>query len=453
MQSENVLPAAAVAPPAVAGTSTLQRSPMSWVPTLYFAQGLPYFVVTGLATLLLADLGMPDERVTKWLSLLGVAWIVKPLWSPFLEALSSKRRLVVIFQLLGALAMGAIAVALNFSFAIPATIALLALLALISATHDIASDGCYIASLSDQKQAEFAGWQGAFYNIARAFTKGALPWVSGILVARFGVAMGWSGVFVIAAVALAALAVYHTRALPDVAAPQVEKHSFGQVARTLWEVIVDLFSKRGIWFAILFVLLFRAGEGQLQAVAQLFLKHPVSDGGLGLSNQDIGTAYGIAGTVAFIVGSIAGGYFAAWLGLRKAMPALVIAMNLPNLIFWWLSLTHPSSWFLIAGALSVETFGYGFGFVGVILFMMQYIAPGRYPTAHYALGTGVMALGNSAAGYWSGQIETFLGYQHFFLWTVISALPVLVMSFLIPKRAASNATDPTVASESVQMES
>jgi len=407
---------------------------MTWVPTLYFAQGLPYFIVTGLATLLLADLGMSDEQVTKWLSLLVWAWVVKPLWSPFLEALSSKRRLVVIFQLLGAVAMAAIALALNSSIAIPVTIGLLAVVALASATHDIASDGLYIASLSDQKQADYAGWQGAFYNIARAFTKGALPWVSGILVARFGVAMGWSGVFLIAAAALAVIAFYHSRALPNVVATDLRNDSFGEVARTLWRVIVDLFTKRGIWFGILFVLLFRAGEGQLQAVAQLFLKRPVAAGGLGLTNQDIGTAYGIAGTIAFIAGSVAGGYFAAWLGIRKAMPVLVIAMNLPNLIFWWLSLAHPTSWFLIAGALSVETFGYGFGFVGVILFMMQYMAPGKYPTAHYALATGVMALGNFLAGYWSGQVETYLGYQHFFLWTVVSALPVLVMSFLIPKR-------------------
>ena len=437
MPSPSVLPADVAPFPeasASASTSTPKRSPVRWVPTLYFAQGLPYFVVTALATLLLADLGMSNGQVTKWLSTLGVAWIVKPLWSPFLEALSSKRRLVVFFQLLGALAMLAIAVVLNFPFAVSATIALLGVLAIVSATHDIAADGLYIASLSNQKQAEFAGWQGAFYNIARGFAKGALPWISGILVARFGVAMGWSGVFVIAAASLAVLALYHVRALPDVVAPDMEKHSFGQVARTLWRVIKDLFSKRGIWFAVLFVLLFRAGEGQLQAVAQLFLKRPVTDGGLGLSNQDIGTAYGIAGTLAFIVGSIAGGYFAAWLGLRKAMPVLVIAMNLPNLIFWWLSVAHPTSWGLIAAALSVETFGYGFGFVGVILFMMQYMAPGRYPTAHYALATGVMALGNSAAGYWSGEIETFLGYQHFFLWTVVSALPVFVMSFLIPKR-------------------
>jgi MFS transporter, PAT family, beta-lactamase induction signal transducer AmpG len=412
---------------------------MSWVPTLYFAQGLPYFIVTGLATLLLADLGMSDEQVTKWLSLLVWAWVVKPLWSPFLEALSSKRRLVVIFQLLGAVAMAAIALGLNSPIAIPLTIGLLAVLALVSATHDIASDGLYIASLSDQKQADFAGWQGAFYNIARAFTKGALPWVSGILVARFGVAMGWSGVFLIAAAALAAIALYHSRALPNVVATDLRNDSFGQVARTLWKVIVDLFTKRGIWFGILFVLLFRAGEGQLQAVAQLFLKRPVAAGGLGLTNQDIGTAYGIAGTLAFIAGSIAGGYFAAWLGIRKAMPVLVVAMNLPNLIFWWLSLAQPTSWFLIAGALSVETFGYGFGFVGVILFMMQYMAPGKYPTAHYALATGVMAFGNFLAGYWSGQVETYLGYQHFFLWTVVSALPVLAMSFLIPKRKPGEA--------------
>jgi len=412
------------------------RSPMAWVPTLYFAQGLPFFVVVAIATLLLKDLGLANDEVTQWTGALGLAWAVKPLWSPFLEAAASKKLLVVLFQLIGASALGLIAFALNVPDGTMLVIAILAVAAFASATHDIASDGLYIASLTDRQQALYAGWQGAFFNAARLFARGGVLVLVGYLEKTMAVAHAWSSVFVLLAGVMAALAFWHLWALPDTRSAAPGSRRLGDIGRTLLEVIVDFLRKPGIWFAILFIVLFRAGEGQIQSVGPLFLKDARAAGGLGLTTDQIGLVYGTAATVAFVLGSVAGGYFTSWLGLRRAMAWLVVAMNLPNLVYWWLSVARPTDLNLVAAGLSLEMFGYGFGFVGMILFIMQVVAKGRFATAHYALGTGVMQLGFILSGTWSGKIQTALGYQSFFLWVLACALPVLVLSFFLPHRAA-----------------
>jgi len=410
------------------------RSPITWVPTLYFAQGLPFFVVMAIATLLFKDLGVANEDVTKWVNTLGLAWAIKPLWSPFLEAVPSKKLLVVIFQFVGATTLGLVAFALNLPDSVALLAGVLAFTAFASATHDIASDGLYIASLTDKQQAEYAGWQGAFFNAARLFARGGVLVLVGWLEKTMAATHAWSAVFVLLAVVMASLAIYHLWALPDTRSAAPPARDLSRIARTLGEVIVDFFRKPGIWFAIVFIVLFRAGEGQIQSVGPLFLKDSRDVGGLGLTTDQIGVVYGTAATIAFVLGSVVGGYFTSWLGLRRAMVWLVVAMNLPNLVYWWLGVARPTDLNIIAAGLSVEMFGYGFGFVGIILFIMQVVAKGRFTTAHYALGTGVMQLGFILSGTWSGRIQTWLGYQTFFLWVLACAVPVLVLSFFIPHR-------------------
>jgi PAT family beta-lactamase induction signal transducer AmpG len=410
------------------------RSPITWVPTLYFAQGLPFFVVMAIATLLFKDLGVANEDVTKWTNTLGLAWAIKPLWSPFLEAVPSKKLLVVAFQFIGAATLGIVAVQLHVPDSVTLLVGILAWTAFASATHDIASDGLYIASLSDRQQAEYAGWQGAFFNAARLFARGGVLVLVGWLEKTMAVAHAWSAVFVLLAAVMATLALYHLWALPDTRSAAPPARDLRRIARTLGEVIVDFFRKPGIWFAIVFIILFRAGEGQIQSVGPLFLKDARGVGGLGLTTDQIGVVYGTAATIAFVLGSVVGGYFTSWLGLRRAMVWLVVAMNLPNLVYWWLSVARPTDLNVVAAGLSVEMFGYGFGFVGIILFIMQVVAKGRFTTAHYALGTGVMQLGFILSGTWSGRIQTWLGYRSFFLWVLACAVPVLVLSFFLPHR-------------------
>ena len=406
------------------------RHPLAWVPTLYLAQGLPFYSVALVAGLMFKSMGVPNDRIAHWTGLLGLAWVFKALWSPFLELARSKKAAVVGFQLAGGLALGALALALQLPGWFALSIALLALVALASSTHDIAADGLYIASLNPRQQAAYAGWQGAFFNGAKFLSLGGLVILAGHLEGRFGAQPAWATVFGLLGVLMAGLGLYHAWALPN---PSMNTNSPAGVpsvkrtARLLVDVIKAFFAKPGIWLGILFIILFRAGEGQIQTIGPLFLRDARAIGGLGLSTAEVGAIYGTAGTAAFLAGSVLGGYFTAWIGLKRAMPLLIVCMNLPNLVFYYLSAAQPGAVGTITAALAVEMFGYGFGFVGIILFIMQVIASGPYQTAHYALGTGFMQLGFVLSKVVSGDIQQALGYRHFFLWVLLAALPALLL--------------------------
>jgi len=410
-----------------------KRSPVTWVLSLYFVQGLPFFMVNAVAGLMLKAMGVGNEEIARWTGLLGLAWVFKPLWSPLLEVAPSKKWLVIGFQFVGAAALAAMALALQLPNFFAAAIVVLAVVSIASASHDIACDGLYIASLKAKSRAVYAGWLGACFNGAKLFATGALLILAGALEPRLGVVGAWCAVFVIAGVLMAVLAAYHVWALPDtrVAVEQAEGVPHG-VAGTLGDVLSSFFRLPGVWIAIAFIVLFRAGEAQVQTIGPLFLKDAREAGGLGLGTAQVGWSYGAAGTLAFLAGSIASGYFTAWLGLKRAMLPLVVAMNLPNLAFYLLALWQPTSLWVISAAVSLETFGYGFGFVAVILFMMQFVAASRFQTAHYALATGVMALGYVLFKTVSGDLQAALGYQHFFLWVLACALPVFALLRWLP---------------------
>ena len=405
-----------------------RRHPLSWVPTLYLAQGLPFYAVALVAGQMLKSMGVPNDQIARWTGLLGLAWAFKALWSPFMELAPSRRLAVVACQLIGGACLALVALALQLPAWFALCIALLAIVSLASSTHDIVADGIYIASLDAREQAAYAGWQGAFFNAAKFISLGGLLILAGALEQRFGIEAAWTTVFLLLGGLMALLGLYHVRALP--ATPRVARAGLGlgSIGATLLDVIKTFFAKPGIWLAILFIILFRAGEGQIQSIGPLFLRDAREVGGLGLTTAEVGWAYGTVGTAAFLIGSIAGGYFTAWLGLRRALPILILAMNLPNAAFWYLSHAQPESMALIVGLLGIEMFGYGFGFVGVILFIMQVVASGRYQAAHYALGTGFMQLGFVLFRTISGDIQQALGYRDFFLWVLLASVPVLVLS-------------------------
>lgn len=436
--------------PALDAGAAERRSPVTWVLSLYFLQGLPFFMVNAVAGLMLKALGIGNDEIARWTGLLGLAWVFKPLWSPLLEVAPSKKWLVVGFQFVGALALAAMALALQLPAFFAAAIVVLAVVSIASASHDIACDGLYIATLSARSRAVYAGWLGACFNGAKLFATGALLILAGSLEPRLGVVGAWSVVFLVAAAVMAVLAGYHVWALPDTRAPveptqagDAAASGMGGMAGTLSDVLQSFIRLRGVWIAIAFIILFRAGEAQVQTIGPLFLKDARAAGGLGLGTAEVGWSYGAAGTLAFLAGSILSGYFTAWLGLKRALLPLVVAMNLPNLAFYLLALWQPGELWLIAAAVSLETFGYGFGFVAVILFMMQFVADSRYQTAHYALATGVMALGYVLFKTVSGDLQAALGYQHFFLWVLACALPVFALLRWLPVREEGAGGAPT----------
>jgi MFS transporter, PAT family, beta-lactamase induction signal transducer AmpG len=429
------------------------RSPIRWVPSLYFVQGLQFFVVMLIAGLMFKNMGEPNDRIARWTGILGLAWAFKPLWSPFLELARSKKLIVVVMQFSGAIGLALMAVAMQLPMYFAACIAVLFLLAYASATHDIACDGLYMASLSAKQQAAYAGWQGAFFNASKFLTLGGLLVLAGHLEKSIGVAPAWSTIFGLLAVTLGLLAAYNAWALPGTLNAAHGDLSFGGILRTLREVIADFLGKPGIWLAILFIVLFRFAEGQVQTIGPLFLIEPRTQGGLGLTTEQVGYVYGTGGTLAFLVGSVLGGYFTSWRGLKGAMPWLILGMAVPNIVFAVLAAQRPAELGVISLAVSVEMFGYGFGFVGMILYIMQAVAPGRFQTAHYALGSGVMQLGFIFSKTISGDIQVAMGYERFFLWTVACGVPALLLMFFVklPGRDGAEpvglaADAPTIAS-------
>ena len=417
-------------------TTKKERSPLAWVPSLYLAQGLPFFAVAMVAGQMFKSMGVANDDIAHWTAAIMSAWIFKPLWSPFLELASSKKIIVVSFQLIGGACLGLVALALHMPFWFAACVVMLTLVAISSATHDVACDGLYISSLTPKEQAAYAGWTGTFFNAGRFISSGGLLLLAGYFEKTMGVVSAWTIVFCILAAAMAALGLYNSWALPLAKNPVSADITASAIARTLKEVIIDFFKKPGIWVSVLFIILFRAGEAQVQTIGPLFLREARNLGGLGLTTIEVGAVYGTAGTVAFVVGSIAGGYFTSWLGLKRAILVLILAVNLPNLVFYFLSTTLPTDLTLIGAALAVEMFGYGFGFVGLILYMMQVVAPGKYQTAHYAFATGIMQLGFSLFKWVSGDIQIALGYHNFFLWVLAAAVPVAILSQIIPMSAS-----------------
>ena len=420
------------------------RNPKFWVPSLYLAQGLPFFAVAIVANQMLKSMGLPNSDINRWTALIGFAWVFKPLWSPFLELASSKKLIVVTFQIFGGVCLGGVALALHAPFWFAACMAMLALVAVSAATHDIACDGLYITSLDEKGQAQYAGWTGTFFNAGKFLTTGGLLVLAGHFEQTIGIVPAWTICFLILAAVMVGLGLYNSWALPQSKNAVSTGTNAAAIARTLWEVIVEFFKKPGIWVSILFIILFRAGEAQVQSIGPLFLREARHLGGLGLTTAEVGAVYGTVGTVAFLVGSIAGGYFTSWLSLKRAILWLILAVNLPNAAFYLLSYFQPTDLAVIGAALSIEMFGYGFGFVGLILYMMQVVAPGKYQTAHYAFATGIMQLGFVLFKLFSGDIQIALGYQHFFIWVMLCAIPVAVLSQIIPMTARAQ-RDPEAA--------
>src|SRR5712672_1145527 len=410
-------------------------SPARWVPTLYFAEGLPFYTVSLMALIFYQRVGVSNEVIALTTSLLGLPWSLKPLWSPFLEMYKTRKFFVVCFEFIAGLSLGLLALCLPLPGYFRYSIALLSIIGFCASSHDIVADGLYIASLNPKEQSAYAGWQGGFFNVARFFSQGGLIILAGFLEARMPVFRAWMIIFASLGLMLVLLGLYHARVLP----PGEDRHSgnIKEVARTYWDVVVRFFQKPNIILLLIFIFLYRAGEGQLVKIGPLFLKAARVDHGLGLSTAQFGTIYGTLGTAAFIAGTVLGGYFTSWLGLKRAIVPLIIIMNLPNVAYVYLSAALPANSALIATALSVEMFGYGFGFVGVILLMMQEIAPGKYQAAHYAFANSLMNLGLIVPGAVSGYIQKWIVYQKFFVWVLIAAVPALLMARFIPIGGAS----------------
>ena len=407
------------------------KHPAYWVPSAYFAMGLPFVAIAQASALMYKNMGISDSQIAFWTSLIMIPWTIKPLWSPILEMYKTKKHFVVASQFITAITFAMVALALPLSTFFTFTIALLAIVAFSGATNDIATDGVYLNVLTSKLQAEYIGWQGASYNVAKILTAGAFVYLAGQLEESIGVVNAWVSVMLIFSSIMAALGLYHLKMLPK-GGGTAEVKSFKDGINTLTDVIKTFFQKKHIYWYIAFIILYRFAEGFAIKIAPLFFKAAVSNGGLGLTTSQIGLIYGIFGAAAFIFGSILAGYFIAGRGLKKALIILCASFNVPFAVYAVLAVTQPSNLYLIGSAVILEYFGYGFGFVGLMLFMMQQVAPGKYKMAHYAFASGIMNLGFMIPSMISGFLSDFLGYKIFFIWVLVATIPSFLATYFVP---------------------
>lgn len=410
------------------------KSPALWVPTVYFAMGLPMVMLSDVSLLMFKDLGISDTQITFWASLLILPWSLKPLFSPLMELVGTKKQYVVLTELVSAIVLGLIFAGLGLSNFFVVTIALMAIMAVSGSIHDIAGDGTYMQYLDLKQQSQYIGWQGAAYNIAKIFARGGLVWLVGRLSTDYGVLQSWRIVFIIAAVIMLVVAIYHIVILPGrfKRAERETDQTFGNAIQSFVGIFASFFKKRYIWYYLLFILLYRFTEGLAMRVAPLFLKADSAVGGLDMTNEQFGLIYGTAGTAAFIIGSILSGYYISHYGLKKVLFKLALIFNIPFVVYFLLAYFQPDNLWWAASGITMEYFGYGFGFVGLNLFMMQQVAPGPHQMAHYAIGTSLMNLSVVIPGMMSGAISDAVGYKLFFLIALIVAIPGLICAYFVP---------------------
>jgi len=411
---------------------TKEKHPATWIPTAYFAMGLPFIAIAQASVLMFKSFEVSDSLIAFWTSLIMLPWTLKPLWSPILEMFKTKKHFVVATQLVTGLTFALVALALPLENFFTYSIALLAIVAFSGATHDIATDGVYLSVLSGKLQAKYIGWQGASYNIAKILTAGAFVYLAGILEEHFGVLHAWMAVMLTYALIMISLALYHIRMLPSGGNATSEVESLSEGFKTLWDVIKTFFQKKYIGWFIAFIIVYRFAEGFAIKIAPLFFKAAIADGGLGLSTSDIGLIYGVFGSGAFVLGSILAGYYISARGLKKSLFSLVCIFNIQFIVYALLAIYRPDNLYIIGSAVVVEYFVYGFGFVGLMLFMMQQVAPGKYKMAHYAFATGIMNLGFMLPGMLSGFMSDWLGYKLFFICVLIVTIPALFAAKLVP---------------------
>ena len=405
------------------------RNPWPWSPALYFAEGLPYVFVMTVSVIMYKRLDISNTDIALYTSWLYLPWVIKPLWSPIVDILKTKRYWIVVMQLVIGAALAGVAFTLPASKFFQYTIAFFWLMAFSSATHDIAADGFYMLGLSKHDQAFFVGIRNTFYRFAMLAGQGPLVILAGEMekIAGDNNQWAWSITFFVFAALFLAFFIWHMFILPypfsDV---KRESKSVKQVVADFVETFVTFFKKDGIVLSIVFILIFRLGEAQLVKLATPFLLDNPEVGGLGLSTSNIGFVYGTAGMIALTLGGILGGLVVSRSGLKYWMLPMVFAMNLPNLMFVLLAFVQPESLWIITGSVVIEQFGYGFGFTAFMLYMI-YVADGEHKTAHYALCTGFMALGMMLPGMISGWIQEMIGYKFFFIWVMLCTIPGFII--------------------------
>ena len=418
------------------------NKPWYWIPVLNFASGLPYAIIISVSVIMYKNLGINNEDIGIYTSLLYLPWVIKPLWSPFIDLYSTKRKWFLSMQLLISLAFLIVGLTIPLSNFFVISLAVFWVAAFASASNDVASDGFYMLALEKEQQSFFLGIRSTFYRLSMLTGNGLIVVIAGYLEQEYGDKQkAWSYTMIVVGLIMTVITIYNYFTTPKIEVETAETkitETNSAVSKTEWvpnksftAVFASFFQKKQIGIALAFILLFRLGESQLLKMLTPFLIDPITAGGMGLTTQDVGVIYGTFGVLALTVGGILGGIVISRDGLGKWMLPMILAMHLPIIGFILLSHFHPSSVYYVYVTVIAEQFGYGFGFAAFMMYLI-YLADGESKTSHYSIATGFMALGMMLPGMLSGYIQEYLGYGNFFIWVFIATIPGLILSrFLI----------------------
>lgn len=393
----------------------MKRSPWTWVPTLYMAEGIPYVIVMSVATVMYQRLGLSNAEIALYTSWLYLPWVIKPFWSPVVDLMRTKRWWIVAMQMI----LGASLAGLAFSLQVPGfiqwSLAMLWLMAFSSATHDIAADGFYMLALDTKQQAFFVGIRSTFYRIASIMGQGLLIMIAGALEARFRPSQAWSMTFALAAFLFIGFFLYHLYILPRSSKDRAAEGVTSQTAmKDFLYTFVSFFRKPQIEIALLFMLCYRLPEALLVKICPLFLLGAPAEGGLGLTTGDLGIVQGTLGVIGLTLGGILGGIAVEHGGLKRWLWPMVLSITLPDAVYIFLAYFQPIDLAWVSISVFIEQFGYGFGFTAYMLYLI-YFSRGNFSTAHYAFCTGFMALSMMLPGMVAGYLQEAVGYLNFFI--------------------------------------
>ncbi len=399
----------------------------SWVPSLYYAEGLPYAFVMIVSVVMYKKLNISNTEIALYTSWLYLPWVIKPLWSPFVEIFKTKRFWIIFMQLLIGAGLAGIALTIPSSNMFKYTLAFFWLIAFSSSTHDIAADGFYMLGLSSHDQAWFIGIRNTFYRFAILTGQGLLVILAGQLENIYNDVFAWSIIFAGLSFLFILFAFYHKWALPKPTEDnELSKLTIKKIIPNIVNIFISYFKKPQIIIAVCFILIYRFGEAQLVKIAPLFMLDSIEMGGLGLTTSEYGFIYGTLGMIMLTLGGIFGGLLAAKHGLKYWIIWMALAMKLPDIVYVYMAYAQPDNFYLIGSFVAIEQFGYGFGFTAYLLYMMM-LSEGEHKTAHYAICTGFMALGMMIPGMFSGLLQETIGYRYFFNWVLVATIPGLIL--------------------------
>lgn len=427
------------------------KNPWLWIPTLYFAEGIPYFIVNNISVLMFAKMGVPNGQMALFTSLLYLPWTIKPLWSPFVDLFKTKRWWVVSMQIL----MTALFLLLTFTLPHPTaseiaggavpmslftlTLILFIITAFASATHDIAADGFYMLGLDQKQQAMFVGIRSTFYRLSNIFGQGVLVAIAGYIETTYdNIPLSWQLTLGITAAISCIVSIYHLFIVPRPAddQPRLSGEASGKakdIVKEFGQSFATFFRKPRVGLAIAFMLLYRLPEAFLLKLCTPFLVADTAAGGLNMTTESVGLAYGTIGVLFLTIGGIIGGVMAARWGLKRSLWPMAACMTLPCLSFVYLAMVQPTSIVTISICIAIEQFGYGFGFTAYMLYMMHF-AEGEFKTSHYAICTAFMALSMMIPGMFAGYLQEWLGYEMFFWMVMLCCIPTVIVTLLVSRK-------------------